>query len=260
MVGFNVHLPVLLQVSRSEGGTLLPWPNGTLLSGRLMPPTEGAGAMLMLGNYRVRIEVPPNTPMGQAWLQLMQREMPGQFRLLTDKQAIALIADLLQKSNLKSEALNHVAGKDKPASQQAAQQGQAGGASGAQTGSQEWSKFQADTFPYGVETYAERLMLFDKRDGGTQGVLQKEEGQQGFMLHGRLDLEHMGATAFSLEGKEGSPWKINLHMANQSQKQHIEYLFSQWLQEKQSEQTTELEGHVFDSIPQSFGSSGEREG
>jgi len=255
MVNFlNTTMPLLMQVNRSEGGTLLPWPNGSLLSGRLMPPTEGAGAMLMLGNYRMRIEVPPNTPMGQAWLQLMQREMPGQFRLLSDKQAIALIAEMLQKGNHKTgqvKGSSQQVGSDK-AQQQPASQNQA---------QSEWTKFQSEGLPFAVETYGERLMLLDKENGGTQGLLQKEEGKQGFMLHGRLDLQNMGATAFSLEGKDGSPWKISLHMANPNHKQHIEQMFATWLKEKQQNRATStLEGQVYDAIPQSFGSSTDRTG
>jgi len=249
MVSFlNVHLPVLMQVNRSEGGTLLPWPNGSLLSGRLMPPAEGSGAMLMLGNYRVRVEVPPNTPMGQIWMQLLQRELPGQFRLLTDKQAAMLIADMLKKNDPKAELL-----KNMPQEQNTAK------ASGEQhavrysAGQQEWGKLPTDSIPFGVQAYGDRLMLLDQKDGGAQGLLQKDEGVNTFMLSGRLDLEHMGGLAFSLEGRADAPWKIHVHLANHTFKHEVEQSFLDWLEKKQQEVTHPLEGAVFETMPESLG-------
>ncbi|MDX8388690.1 MAG: hypothetical protein R8M46_09210 [Ghiorsea sp.] len=246
MVSFlNVHLPLLMQVNRSEGGTLLPWPNGSLLSGRLMPPTEGSGAMLMLGNYRVRVEVPPNTPMGHIWLQLMQREMPGQFRLLTNKQAEALIAEMLQQSNTKE-------GVPRGANQE---QGSTKGQAGSQ---QEWGKLPTDNLPFTVEAYGERLMLRDEQGGGTQGLLQKEEGKDSFTLSCRLDLEHLGGLAFSLEGTPDKTWKVHIHLENKVFKYDVEQKFVDWLAQQQVDGAQKLEGSVFDYIPETLGRSSDR--
>ncbi len=231
-----------MQVSRSEGGTLLPWPNGSLLSGRLMPPETGSGAMLMLGNYRVRIEVPPNIPMGKIWLQLLQREMPGQFRVLTEKQAILFIAEMLDKN------------KDKPELFKALQTEQ----QQKQQGKDTWLKFPVESLPFMAEQFGERLMLLHPKHQQPQGFVQKEEEQNGFMLHGRLDLEHLGALAFALEGRDGEAWKVHIHLENKALKQEVEQQFLAWLQGKEKQSKLRLEGAVFDAIPESMGSHSER--
>jgi len=241
MVSFlNANLPVLMQLNRAEGGTFLPWPNGSLLSGRLMPPTEGAGAMLMLGNYRIRIEVPPNTPMGQTWLQLLQREMPGKFRLLSEKQALALVVDLLQQNTSSGKT-------NKPLQQDKTQLAHA------MNNQQEWGKFNADNLPFQAEFHGEHWMLYDKKDGHTQGLLQQDRHGQGFMLHGRLDLEHIGAVAFSLESQQDKPWKVLIHLANRQFKVDVEQLFLSWLNNKQQHTQQALEGAVFESMPTLLG-------
>ncbi|MDQ6989173.1 MAG: hypothetical protein Q9M19_04760 [Mariprofundaceae bacterium] len=250
MVSFlNANLPILLQLNRAEGGTLLPWPNGSLLSGRLSPAADGAGTMLMLGNYRMRIEVPPNTPMGQMWLQLLQREKPGQFRLLTDQQAIRFIADLLHKNTDKL-----LPNKPLP---NAAMQQQA--ASTAHTPLQELARMGGDHFPFHVELHGQHVMLYDQKDGHTQGLVQQDQHGHGFMLHGRLDLEKLGAVAFSLEEKNGAAWKIHVHLHDYQSKVNIEPMFQRWLQERQQQSQQPLEGFLFDSIPADLGVSTTRE-
>ncbi|MDQ7001897.1 MAG: hypothetical protein Q9N02_04330 [Ghiorsea sp.] len=236
----NVHLPSLMKLQRAEGGQVLPWPNGSVLSGKLLPPTQAAGIMLVLGNYRIRVEVPPNTPMGHVWLQLLQKAMPGQFRLLTQAQAESLIVEMLQRKG-DSPELAHTA-KEKPMqSEQTA-----------------WSKLQTDSFPFAFEAHGQRLTLFDKEDGQTKGLLKEETwGQDIFKLSGRLDLAHMGGLAFSLEGKKDT-WRLDVHMANPLFKQDITQALQLWLAEPRHIPAT-LETSVVD-MPHDFGQMLNREG
>ena len=207
----NVSLPVLMQANRSEGGTLLPWPNGSLLAGRLTPASDGLGAVLMLANYRVRVEVPPNVPMGKVWLQLLQREKPGQFRLLSEQQATALITNLF---NHQQEAL-----ADKPAITEHMLK-------------KDWQKLPLELIPFLTEQQEQRLLLLDA-EHQPQGFVQVEAKQKEFMLHGRLDLEHLGVLLFSLAGGEGKPFKVALHVQDKAIHPQLKQAFDDWLSGQQ---------------------------
>ncbi len=216
----NASLPVLMQANRSEGGTLLPWPTGSLLAGRLEPASDGAGAMLMLANYRVRVEVPPNVPMGKVWLQLLQREKPGQFRLLSEQQATAFITNLF---NHQQKALT-----DKPAIIEHALK-------------QDWQKLPLELIPFLTEQQEQRLLLLDA-EHQPQGFVQAEAGKDEFMLYGRLDLEHLGVLLFSLVGEEGKPFKVVLYVQDKAKHPQLTQAFNDWLSEQQV--YPRLEGNV----------------
>jgi len=235
----NVHLPSLMQLPRLEGGQVLPWPNGSILSGKLMQPTEGAGMMLVLGNYRVRVEVPPNTPAGHVWLQLLQKAMPGQFRLLTQAQAENLIAEMLQRKGEASEHEQTATSKPKQAEQTS------------------WSKLNTEHFPFAFETNGQHLTLLDKDNGHTQGLLKEEcLAHDRFKLSGRLDLAHMGGLAFSLEGQKDT-WQLDIHLANPVFKQALTQALQAWMAEPHHI-PTELEASVVE-MPSDFGQMLNRE-
>ncbi|HID36522.1 MAG TPA: hypothetical protein EYP39_03980 [Ghiorsea sp.] len=222
----NASLPVLMQVNRSEGGTLLPWPNGSLLSGKIMPMPDAAGALLMLGSYRVRVEVPPNTPMGKVWLELLQREKPGQFRLLTDKQAISFISDMLQKYATKQPLeMQHKLDSH-----------------------MQWSKQMIDSLPFFAEQVGGRLLLFEQEGRQAQGFVQELEQKQGFMLNGRLDLAQLGTILFSLRGDEQQPWQIQIHMLDKQKQYVLTQPFADWLAERNRKNTSQIEGLFSDGI------------
>jgi len=224
----NASLPVLMQVSRAEGGTLLPWPNGSLLSGKLMPLEDAAGALLVLGNYRVRVEVPPNIPMGKVWLELLQREKPGQFRLMTEKQALEFITDLIQKH------------QGKAVSQQ-------GNKADVELQKNEWAKFPFSSTPFYAEAHGERLMLLDDQHA-PQGFVQKNETEEGFILHGRLDLPQLGAVFFQLEGGQGIPWKVSVFHRGEEGDLRLNSQFESWL-EAQRKMFPTLAGSLQQNIP-----------
>jgi len=215
-----------MQVSRSEGGTLLPWPNGSLLSGRLMPAPDAAGALLMLGNYRVRVEVPPNTPMGKVWLEILQREKPGQFRLLSDKQAIMFISEMLQKHTTKQALEVQQKAENNP----------------------QWSKQVIDNLPYVAEQVGGRLLLFEKQDGQAQGYVQQAEDPQGFMLHGRLDLTHLGTVLFSMKGGDKAAWRIQIQMLDKQQQVRVTSSFASWLDNLNQHASFKVEGSFSDDL------------
>jgi len=243
----NAALPLLLQVNRAEGGSALPWPNGSLLTGKILPMTDAAGALLVLGNYRVRIEVPPNTPMGHVWVQLLQRELPGQFRLLSDRQAVQLLMDMLQQQGGKLDAL-----KSAP-EQQAGKQANPNAALPQSAGA-EWQKLNLDTLPFASVVHDDRLTLFDEEQGNTRGIIQKDEDESGFMLHGRVDLDTLAAMAFALEGREGQPWRLTLHTQDKQLKQNIEAEFLAWLQTQRENSNAHVVGVVQDFLPSNLGS------
>lgn len=229
-----------MQLQRAEGGQVLPWPNGSVLSGKLMPPTQGAGMMLVLGNYRIRVEVPPNTPMGHVWLQLLNKAMPGQFRLLTQAQAESLIVEMLQRKGESPEQAHSAKAKPMQSEQST------------------WSKLQTDSLPFAFEAHGQHLTLLDKDDGHTQGLLKEETwGQDTFKLSGRLDLAHMGGLAFALEGKKNT-WRLDVHMANPMFKQEVAQALELWLAEPHHIPAT-LETSVVD-MPLDFGQMLNREG
>ncbi|MDX8380605.1 MAG: hypothetical protein R8M14_00670 [Ghiorsea sp.] len=235
----NVSLPVLMQVSRAEGGTLLPWPNGSLLSGKLMPLEDAAGALLVLGNYRVRVEVPPNIPMGKVWLELLQREKPGQFRLLTEKQALEFITDLIQKHQGKAVSLQ---GKKSDVDLQ----------------KNEWAKFPFSSAPFYAEPHGERLMLLDDQHS-PQGFVQKNKTEEGFMLHGRLDLPQLGTVVFQLQGGQDKTWKVSVYHYDKEGGLAMSSQFESWL-EGQREVFPTLEGSLQQDIPEHLMTHTLREG
>lgn len=246
MVSFlNVHLPVLLQMNKAEGGTLLPWPNGSLLTGKLMPIADAAGVLLVLGQYRVRIEVSPNTPMGQVWIQLLQREYPGKFRLLSDRQAVMVLMEMLQKHGRKLDGL---AQEQAQTTSQSSSHAQA-----IAPKAQDWARLPIDQLPFATLIHDDRLTLVDSEHGQTRGMLHQEKDSAGFMLHGRLDLDALGAMAFALEGKEGQAWHITLHTQNNDLKLEIERAFAAWLAERQADYAQPLLGTVHDFMPEALG-------
>ena len=232
----NASLPAMMQLNRSESSMSLPWSNGSLLSGRLIPATDGVGALLLLGQYRLKAEVPPNVPMGKVWLELIRGEKPLQFRLLSEQQAQLFVMDLLQKHQKKLLS-NH------PILQDLAQQ------------KVEGFKLPAELMPYVVEQHYHRLHLIHPEDGQSRGYVQQEATPDGFMLYGRLELPQMGLVAFSLSGSEHGVWDIHIHLQNKQRTYTFEHQFNDWLKEQELMYDVAFAGHLLEGIPESMGSS-----
>jgi len=219
---FQVHLPSLLPIQRSEGGQMFPWPNGSLLSGRLVMDSDGQGMMLLLGNYRLRAEVPPNTPTGHVWLQLLKKASPSQFRLLTETQAQTMLANLLQQQD--EEAIT----QEKPRIRQTSS----------------WGRLYSDHFPFLLEARGDYATLRDKTDKQPQGLLQEQSSSLGFRLSGRLDMPKLGALSFSLHGT-ATQWKLDMHFVDAHVRQEVWPALCDWLESRQA--AAEISSEVVDS-------------
>jgi hypothetical protein len=237
----NLHVAQLLslpQGAKSDVAPKLPWPNGSIITAKLTPTDSEGAVILSLGGYRMRAQVPPNTPMGNIWLQLMNREMPIQFRLLTESKATTLLSEMLgKKMQIVEEHTKH-AGKQS---------------------AEIWPKMDMDGLPVRVDVglSEQYLMLRDKQDDGTRGMLNRQVSGDQFRLHGRVDLKHIGAVAFSLQGENNAPWDINLYI---NSNEHIDDLrrdFSAWLEARHLSRPKgisrqALDGNVLYGMPDDF--------
>ena len=234
----NLHAAQLLslpQGAKSDVAPKLPWPNGSIITAKLTPTDSEGGVILSLGGYRMRAQVPPNTPMGNIWLQLMSRDLPVQFRLLSDAKAAVLLSEMLgKKTQVVEEHTKH-------ASKQS---------------SEAWSKMDMDGLPVRADVglSAQYLMLRDKHDDGTRGMVNRQVSGDQFRLHGRVDLKHIGAVAFSLHGDSNTPWEVNLYMNSNEHIDELRHDFSAWLEARHRSNTAHkaLDGRVLDGMPDDF--------
>ncbi len=237
-----------------EGLQRLPWINGTLLSARLLPTDIQGTALLVLGGYRLRAQVPPATPMGHAWLLLVNHEMPARFRLLGDAEAAQVIIRMLQelrrqggrhtpersgrlhaqKTTSSHEKLtSHVHNETTPgASYRIAMGGHqpppfAGiGADFGRAG--KYTEESADDTPCAITTGMD-----------ASGV---------FHIRGRIDLKQLGALAFSLSGENHRPWRLRVFADNSSILPILRQDFSNWIG-KQRRAYPDLMGDITAGLP-----------
>ena len=237
----NLHAVQLLslpQGAKSDIAPKLPWPNGSIITAKLTPTDSEGSVILSLGGYRMRAQVPPNTPMGNVWLQLMNREMPIQFQLLTESKATVLLSEMLgKKMQAVEEHAKHV-GKQSTES---------------------WPKMDMDGLPVRVDVglSEQYLMLRDKQDDGTRGMLNRQVSGNQFRLHGRVDLKHIGAVAFSLQGENNTPWDINLYINSNEYIDDLRRDFSAWLEARHLSRSKNisqqaLDGNVLYGMPDDF--------
>jgi len=176
--------------------------------------------------------------MGNMWLQLLSRDLPLQFRLLSDAKAATLLSDMLSK---KTQAVEE---HSKHANKQS---------------TEAWAKMDMDGLPVRADVglSEQYLMLRDRQDGGTRGMLHKHVSDKQFRLHGRVDLSQLGAVAFSLQGEENKPWKISLYANSRPHIDALRHDFSAWLEAHhhatiQSSRHRELDGNVLFGMPDDF--------
>ncbi|MDQ6963692.1 MAG: hypothetical protein Q9M13_02090 [Mariprofundales bacterium] len=217
----------------SEGAAVLPWPNGSVLQAKLVPGEGGNGAaMLMIGGYRLRAEVPPNTQMGEVWLQIMGQTVPTQFRLMTQFQAHQLLMGMLR--------------------QQAAERSGQPPAGGADDGEQSpahhgWAKMDGSGLTASLSTDINRLIIEDDGGGGgARGVVERQGDAEHFLLHGRLDLATLGSVAFALEGGEHEPLRLRLFARDGRAADLLRPGFFAWLQQQSVDN---LESELLTGLP-----------
>jgi len=220
-------------VKAAEGAHVLPWPNGSVLQAKLVPGEGPKGsAMLLIGGYRLRAEVPPNTQMGEVWLQIMGQAMPTQFRIMSQFQAHRVLMDMLRQQVADASAGDQT----DDASPSPASHG--------------WGKVDNGTMNVALGTDSNRLLVGDDGDGGAaRGVIERQGDADHFMLHGKLDLKVLGSIAFVLEGGEEEPLRLRLFAPDGRIAELLRPGFLTWLQQ----QTDSLEGMLVTGMPQPRG-------
>ncbi len=244
----GAQLISLPQGVKSAMSTHLPWPNGSIISARMVPGEAAGHAVLMLGGYRLQAKVPANTPMGHVWLQLVSGEMPAQIRLLSDFKAVSMLSEML-------------ANKVKLQEQGGREAAKAGGKPVQELG---WQKMDQNQLPFQIEAGVDgqRLMLRDQEDGSPRGMINSSSDEKGFLLHGRADLDNLGPVAFSLEGAEGKPWSLKLYAGRDSNISELRPAFLKWLEEHRNDDSTSsgIEGRLLGGLPQRLAALGDLHG
>lgn len=258
-----LNMPDLVQAGSL---TRLPWPEGSVISARLMPAETPGNALLILGSYRLLAQVPPATPMGEVWLMLVNRQMPARFAMLTDVQVLQMLSGMLE-----SEQNQPVKGS---AAQHAARGHGAATAALLAGDSSEWPKLQTpqrsdgrQSLPWNGEASADgnTLLWYDRDDEQPRGMLHRIVDNQQFTLSGRVDLDRLGGVSFNLKGsirpKEhdtaehpSAPltgnWSLNLHTVAETGLNELRRDFADWI-EQHSEQFPGMQAEISAGLPES---------
>lgn len=232
---FPIIIPQQLSLpegaSAKQANQRLPWSNGSLMAAKLSPTDTAGVAQLIIGGHRLTAKVPPSTPMGDIWLQLINRDMPAQFRLFNSAQAEVVLAKMLQKPAAKSTE-QHTA-------KQQTEQG--------------WSKLDTGSLPFTAEVSAhgQHLMIQDRENKHRDVLLSSTIEADQFCLLGRVELEHLGSVAFNLQGGENSDWLMKVFSTNPQLLSYLRAHFNIWLKDEQ-EKHENLDGEVVYGMPESM--------
>jgi hypothetical protein len=236
--------PIIIpqQLSLPEGASKqvsqrLPWSNGSLMAAKLSPTDTAGMVQLIIGGHRLTAKVPPSTPMGDVWLQLINRDMPAQFRLLNSTQAEMVLAKMLQKS------------APNPTESQATKQNPEQG----------WSKLDTGSLPFAAEVIAhgQHLTIQDRENSHRDVLLSSTIEADQFCLLGRVDLEHLGSVAFNLQGGENCDWLMKVFSTNPQLLSYLRAHFNIWLKDEQ-EKHENLDGEVLYGMPESMAALSDR--
>ncbi|PIP01895.1 MAG: hypothetical protein COW18_01610 [Zetaproteobacteria bacterium CG12_big_fil_rev_8_21_14_0_65_54_13] len=220
MILNTISLPALMQAAKPGSTPPLPWPNGSILPGRLEGITGGS-ATLIIASQRFLATLPPgllaSLPQGQLWLELLSREAPAHFRILSRQQAINEIAGRLAElaGNRHTELPN---------------QGQRQG-----HGSWSWQ----DNHPlHAQESDNGRRLILDERESRQpRGMIERQNDSNGFALHGRVDLDQLGTLYFALQQQQGSPAQLKLRATGHTSFVQLHQPFAAWVKDQQLNQS-----------------------
>jgi hypothetical protein len=224
-----VHELLPLPQGAEEAPSRLPWPEGTVLSGRVEAGSDARSGVLVLAGRRMLAQLPPEVPRGEIWLQLMDRNIPARFRFLSQSQAETAVMRMLQKmvsaSGAQSSGSTH-GGVPADASREA------------QTpvfhATSPTAFEQTDTpyrfVPVGISP--PRWLLIDEREESPRGMLKGEVDAKGFQLRGRLDLPNLGSLAFVL-GESGNGMRLSLFSGSREGYQVLQSGFPEWLHQRE---------------------------
>jgi len=215
----------------SNTGQRLPWSNGSLLSAKLSPTDTTGVAQLLLGSFRLRAQVPPTTTMGNVWLLLINHELPAQFQLLSEAEAVKALAQMLHKS-ASSRTENPIA---------------------KHTQEHGWNTLENDCLPFATDVMkdGQNVLLRDRNSGKPHVVLNKSADSDCFRIRGRIDLEQLGTMVFTLEGDIKHDWWLRMFTASPQHFSSMRTDFNTWLQDKQATYTG-LDGEILPGLPDNF--------
>jgi len=247
------NMPDLVQAAAQAR---LPWPDGSVISARLMPTDVPGTALLILGSYRLLAQVPPTTPMGEVWMQLVNRQMPAKFALLSDMQALQVLAQMIEGNQ--TQAGRHLLKQQQSQKPVHAQAGQDSG------DHSDWPHLNnpqrsdgKSPLPLIGEATADgsAMTWYDKKDEQPRAMLHRHIDKQHFSLSGRIDLDRLGGIAFTLQGDvpsaEGDgriPWRLRVHAARDENIKHLRADFEAWLKERDAQQP-EIDAEVAPGMP-----------
>ncbi|MDX8407213.1 MAG: hypothetical protein R8L58_02390 [Mariprofundaceae bacterium] len=197
-------------------------------------------ATIMLGAYRMQARVPPNTPLGHIWLELMNREIPAQMRILSETRALQLlirkIADQVQGSSPNQSAASP------RASAHTAVQSESG-----------WPMSASMQLPFSlhVSQDQERLLLEQADDESPRGMIQKQVDADRYALHGRLDLDHLDTLFFMLEQRGEQAMQLKLRAGSHQAFLALQQPFEKFLAAhndatQEAEEAAPLQGRLFE--------------
>lgn len=204
----------------------LPWSSGSLMPAKLGPATAPGLALLIIGSFRLHAKIPPNTAMGDVWLQILHREMPAKFRILSNAQAREQVRQMLRKQGKRHGKIpSHLIEKG-------------------------WGKLAKKQLPFDAELaqYGQKLLLQDRHDDNHRILLSQSVDTDDFCLSGRVDLRHLGHIAFKLEGEKNTDWLLDIFIANPRLFSGLKISFIEWLKRKKTEHDG-LKGEVCYGIP-----------
>ncbi|TLS66698.1 hypothetical protein FE236_01460 [Mariprofundus erugo] len=191
----------------------LPWANGTILSGRL-EPGQGGMATLIIASQRFQATLPStlpaNMPAGQIWLELLNRDEPARFRILSRQQAVSEIAEKLAEL-----ASSRSTDSATPVQRHQSQSSWA------------WQ----DHHPlHGYESdNGQRLMLDERDSHQPRGMIERQNDEHGFALHGRIDLEQLGTLYFMLQQQQGGVPQLKLRATRSDSFNLLRLPFAEWI-------------------------------
>jgi len=233
-----MQLPAILTTSLIPTGIktiptgTLPWPNGSILSAQLEQVTN-TSATLVIAGQRFQVSLPPGLlaslpPQARLWLELINRDAPASLRILNRQQAIQALASRLADITTAKQS-------DAPLPLQR-QHGQPG-----------WSWPDGHPLQAHPSSQGNRLLLDDHANGQPRGMIEQQQDNNEFALHGRLDLDQLGTLYFALQQQPDAPLKLMLRATTHHSLIELQQPFHQWL-EQQHQQTpaaqTPLQGQL----------------
>ncbi len=193
---------------------------------KLGPAVSPGVALLIIGSFRLHAKVPPNTAMGDVWLQILHREMPAKFRILSHTQAREQVRKMIGKL------------------------GKRNGEKPSRSIKKGWGKLAGKQLPFDAELtqYGQKLLLQDRHDDNHRILLSQSFDTDDFCLSGRVDLKHLGHIAFNLEGGNNTGWLLDIFIANPRLFSSLRISFNEWLKRKKTEYG-DIKGEVCYGIP-----------